>query len=297
MFYGMTHVETFDVTSGRNYGVIWADTVNIGDDIQTLAALNFLAKKNIKEFTLVNRERLSDYEGAPLLLIMNGWFMHDISMFPPAKNITPIFISFHCAKELLISENRAYFKAHAPIGCRDTATMELFHRYDIPAYFTGCLTLYFDPVAEKTGNVYAVDINGCPYIPPVAVSLAEYPDCLPLKHDLFHHFGPNDPLLRLNRAEKLLDRYRNAALVITTRLHAVLPCRAFGTRAKFIHARLLQDPRFSGLQEVLAGSSQLELSKESVAGEIIRHFVQGFDRIELPTVTIPTPPRFSIYSG
>ncbi len=281
MLYDMNHVDTFAANSVNNYGVIWADTVNIGDDIQTLAALNFLSKKKVKQFTLVNRERLNDYGGGKIFLIMSGWFMHDISAFPPAENIIPTFISFHCADELLISRNAAYFKRYAPIGCRDVATMNLFHNYDIPAYFTGCLTLYFDPVEEKNQEVYAVDINSCPYIPPVEVSLAEYPDCIPLKHDLFHRSTPNDPMERLGRAEKLLDVYRHAALVITTRLHAVLPCRAFGTKAKFIHSRLYKDPRFSGLHDLLAGSSHLDSSREVISGEIIQKFVQGFDRIRL----------------
>ena len=277
-----------DPTAEHRYGVIWADTENIGDDIQTLAGLNFLAKKNIKHVKLVNREKLSEYSGAPLILLMNGWFMHTLSKFPPPENITPLFISFHCASEKLISDNCAYFRRHAPIGCRDTATMNLFHTYDIPAYFTGCLTLYFDPVEKKGKTIYAVDINSCPYIPHVDASLEEYPGCIPIKHDFFDKSIINDPLERLTKAARLLFLYQHAGLVITTRLHCVLPCRAFGTNVKFIHSRLFQDPRFSGLHDVIGGAENLENAEEMISREIVNKYADFFDKITMMTnVSLP----------
>ena len=92
-----------------NYAVMWASTQNLGDDIQTLAAINFLNKKGINSFSYVDREKMNGYDGTPVKLIMNGWFMHNINQFPPAKNIFPIFISFHCVKSKLIKENISYF--------------------------------------------------------------------------------------------------------------------------------------------------------------------------------------------
>ena len=38
-------------------------------------AINFLKKKGITEYTFIDREKLSDYDGEPVTLIMNGWFM------------------------------------------------------------------------------------------------------------------------------------------------------------------------------------------------------------------------------
>merc|ERR1711871_880676 len=35
----------------KKYAVMWASTINIGDDIQTLAGINFLKKKGITEYT------------------------------------------------------------------------------------------------------------------------------------------------------------------------------------------------------------------------------------------------------
>lgn len=79
----------------RRYGVLWANTSNLGDDIQTLAGAHFLRKHGVEDIDLVNRENLSEYDGGPLFLLMNGWFMHDISKFPPPSQIIPLFISFH----------------------------------------------------------------------------------------------------------------------------------------------------------------------------------------------------------
>lgn len=79
----------------KKYAVMWASTVNIGDDIQTLAAINLLKKKGITEYIFIDRELLSDYNGDPVTLIMNGWYMHNINKFPPSDKITPVFISVH----------------------------------------------------------------------------------------------------------------------------------------------------------------------------------------------------------
>jgi len=51
-------------------------------------------------------------------------------------------------------------------------------------------------------------------------------------------------------AQKRLDEYAQAKLVITSRIHCALPCLAFGTPVIFIHQNLA-DPRFSGLLEYL----------------------------------------------
>ena len=42
---------------------------------------------------------------------------------------------------------------------------------------------------------------------------------------------------RLNMAENLLNKYRMAEMVITTRLHCILPCRAFNTESILIHTK------------------------------------------------------------
>ncbi|MFG1402346.1 polysaccharide pyruvyl transferase family protein [Xanthobacter sediminis] len=265
----------------RRYGVIWANTENIGDDIQTLAAMHFLSKRGIETVECINREMLSEYNGGPLFVIMNGWFMHNIAKFPPPPTIIPIFISFHCADERLIIQNKEYFIRHSPIGCRDESTMNMFRKHGVPAYFTGCLTLGFDPVEKKSSGRFAVDINTCSYIPPVAVADEEIKDFVRLRHDLPEGADRDDIGRRLGLAKALLELYGSADLVVTTRLHCVLPCRAMGTRVKFVHANLLGDARFFGLHSVLAGASQVSAARETVPRERIDRVLENFAKIEI----------------
>lgn len=64
---------------------MWANTYNIGDDFQTLAAINLLKKNNIHDYSFINRENLINYNGPEVILIANGWYMHDLSKFPPSN--------------------------------------------------------------------------------------------------------------------------------------------------------------------------------------------------------------------
>ena len=47
---------------------------NIGDYIQTKAVIDILNKQNIK---ILEREKLNNYNGAPIKTIINGWFMEN----------------------------------------------------------------------------------------------------------------------------------------------------------------------------------------------------------------------------
>ena len=58
----------------------------------------------------------------------------------------------------------------------------------------------------------------------------------------------------MQEARGLLEIYKQAELVITSRLHCALPCRAFNTPVIFIHADYGKDRRFSGLYQELNGS-------------------------------------------
>ena len=250
----------------NKFAIMWASTKNLGDDIQSLAAINFLKKKGITEYTFIDREKLSDYDGEPVTLIMNGWYMHNINKFPPSDKITPLFISVHINNQKLISKNVSYFKKYEPIGCRDQITVNLFKKYSIDAYFTGCLTLIFDDVKEKTGGKYLVDVNTkCNYIPNIDLDMSKYNDFEIIEHDINVNVSLKE---RLTMAENLLNKYKSAELVITTRLHCILPCRAFNTNAIFIHKNYENDPRFSGLKNIINGDTKIHTKDNGNKDEI-----------------------------
>lgn len=261
------------------YAVIATCSDNLGDDIQTLAAMHFLRKKGIRPAFVMDRERLSAYAGPACKVVMNGWFMHDLAFFPPPPHVTPVFVSFHCANEELIARHVPYFQAHQPIGCRDLHTKALFDKYGVEAYFTGCLTLTFDPgPSERTGR-YTVDVNTCPYIPAVDVDLSSLGGHVLVHHDIHDLSVKHSMRRRLAAAQALLDKYERAELVVTSRLHVALPCRAFRTPCIFLHAGLREDPRFTGLESILSGSAMLEQAVSTIADDALTGVLRGFDAV------------------
>jgi len=259
------------------YAVLWASTGNLGDDVQTLAAIHYLKKNSITEYTYINREELRLYNGPPVFLLMNGWFTHFQHNFPQTVPMIPIFVSFHCAYESLIADNKDYFKSYEPIGCRDTATVELFKKHGIKAYFTGCLTLTFDKESNKTNTTYLVDINTCWNVEHVLFNKSAYPNAIELSHNMYDTAIQVNISKRLELATELLNKYRTANLVITPRLHCALPCRAFNTHVQFIHSKYKSEPRFSGLHSILAGSESIDTASITINPSLLTDIVRNFN--------------------
>ena len=248
------------------YGVIWASTTNLGDDVQALVTLELLAKNGIKrkDVILINREQLSHYKGPPIKVIMNGWYTIRGDMFLPPKTILPLFISFHADEKAFVRRYRYYFRNYAPIGCRDETTKGYFDELGIDAYVSGCLTLCFDPHKSKGDKTYLVNLMG-PRLRrrflrkrmTAVVDTSQWPRALSLSQAI----PRRDPLIfdverRMTITEELLDKYRKAKLVVTSRLHVALPCRAFGTDVIFFHPRYHKDVRFEGLRQYLNGTDR-----------------------------------------
>lgn len=133
---------------------------NIGDYIQSLAARQFLIEPPV----YLSREKLNEYCGEKVKLIMNGWFTHEPQNWPPSKDIVPYFVSFHInsvAKDaLLLPEGVEYFKKWEPVGCRDNETVRLLVQNGVKAYFTGCLTLTLGgkyESNERCNKIYFID--------------------------------------------------------------------------------------------------------------------------------------------
>lgn len=241
----------------QDIAVLYASTNNLGDDIQTLAQIEALKKGGIKKYSLLDREKLADYSGRPVNLIMGGWFVHDSKQFPPSKRINPIFISFHIKNESLVYRNRWYFKKHEPIGCRDTFTMNMLRKHGIESYLSKCLTLVFDQFKGNRRGCYVTDVNKISWIPNLPKKFVEtnkLKDYQQLTHEIPDKYE-EDLDYKLKAAQELLDVYRKAEMVITSRLHCTLPCRAFGTPVYFVHSRHQEDIRFGGLEDELNASN------------------------------------------
>ena len=239
-------------------------TTNIGDEIQNLASLGFVPRKT--QVVGVDRENLSAYKGPPAIFIANGWYMFRPETWPPALGLHPVLVSVHIANDaMLVPEKIDYLKRHAPIGCRDTATMAKLRKAGVDCYFSGCLTLTLqNPYRlnpQRSGVVICdADLGWDGGYPPSAGSLMRKlvpPEIIAEAQTRTEH--ECSPKLRYNfrhkheLAEYCLGIYARARLVITTRLHCALPCLAFGTPMILIHQNYDTESRFDGLREFIKG--------------------------------------------
>lgn len=144
------------------YGLLEYSTKNIGDEIQSLAAKQFLPEVDV----YLERDSLNQADvNEETKIILNGWFTHSPKNWPPSNNLDPLIISFHisesASESLLRPESIEYFKKHEPIGCRDLHTKQLLVDNGVDAYFSGCLTLTLshEDQDENSGEVLLVDLD------------------------------------------------------------------------------------------------------------------------------------------
>jgi hypothetical protein len=112
-------------------------TNNIGDEIQSLAARQFLPRVDY----FVDRERTNSFRAphpAPVWGIMNGWFCHHSQNWPPSESISPFFVSMHIVPYPI------------PIGVNTTP------REVVLDQFAACWEELEDP---RTGNAALNDFN------------------------------------------------------------------------------------------------------------------------------------------
>ena len=83
---------------------------------------------------------------------------------------------------------------------------------------------------------------------------------------------------RMQIAKKYYKIYSSAKLIVTSRIHVAMPCRALGTDCIFIHNRYAQDPRFKGLEGVLNGATECHYKTSAVEGELekIQKFFKNY---------------------
>ena len=117
-------------------------TDNIGDDIQSYAAAQFLPSIDC----VIDRESLDRFDNSdePVKAIMNGWYMYDKFNWPPSADIDPLWVSVHISEadnfgigeKFLSGPGGEYLRQYAPIGARDESTLEMFRRNGIDAELT-----------------------------------------------------------------------------------------------------------------------------------------------------------------
>jgi hypothetical protein len=248
------------------YGLLSYDTTNLGDEIQSIAAQQFLPSTDV----LIDRDQLNlppDTGGERCKIILNGWHTHRPENWPPSDLLDALLVSFHITDEvnrentskrkpsemLFEGKNIDYLRAHAPIGSRDLWTRDLLKKKNIEAYFSGCMTLTLGTgqPALRHDYVCAVDLAK-PVLKQLQKRISSrivtttHEDTIPAPFEQ-----------RVARAKRLLGIYAHAKSVVTSRLHCALPCLALGTPVLFVISAK-DTYRFSGLSDLVRHCNKKE---------------------------------------
>jgi hypothetical protein len=221
---------------------VWAllthQTDNLGDDIQSLAALQHLPGAS----RLLDRELLPvGYPDLHARIILNGWWMHRPERLLHMRgHLDAALISMHfsipnaapsgpqSAREILRHPRvRGFLEAQGPVGCRDFDSQALLDECGIPSYFSGCLTTTLRTLAEPVDLEHAPIL--CVDVPTAVVRRIKRETRRSVTLATNSIQKDARPIDRLARAEFRLSQIQRARAVITTRLHAALPSLALGT--------------------------------------------------------------------
>lgn len=245
----------------EKFGLLAYSSMNIGDEIQSVAAERFLPDR----WEFVHREGLSRVVSRhPIKVIMNGWWMWNLKSFPFSPALEPLLISMHIRKEAykLFSTSRvkAFLHSHGPVGARDLSTLRFLDHIGVEAYFSGCLTQTIRPsrAVQKEDFLLAVDLS------PGAVR--------ELRKSTGREVRTLSPVLNpaLSHAERLslaklhLFAIQSAGMVVSPRLHTLLPALALGTptlRIVPVHDKLDTHGRFSGYETLFHQANEHEITQ------------------------------------
>lgn len=277
-----------------SYGLlIYKNSYNLGDEIQSIAAARFLPRIDYyvdRDTFKVFDKQYEEVTSFPrkIKVIFNGWWDGQYTNFPVPEHIDPIFISFHVNEEnhdndslydvLKAKKNFVSIvdqcKDNVNIGCRDFHSMKKFINRNKSAYFTGCLTLTLPPrIVSKRIDTLVIDAHILfPKILENIIPGEILDDSLKMSQAL-NELADN--VKKTELAHRQLDAIASSKLVITSRLHSFMPCIAFGIPCVFIHENALTDVRFSG-------SKENETIFEYLGFHHVYHKVQS-EKITLPT--------------
>lgn len=226
------------MTKSTKYALLCYNTENVGDEIQSIAAKRFLPRIDY----YIDRDHMDSTKFATktetVKIILNGWFLHKIHSskpyaWPPQNpQIDPLLISMHfrqndksLTKTLASKESIDFLKQHSPVGARDLSTLRFLEQLNVPAYFSGCLTLTLlpSPKIKKQDYILAVDASD-----EILEAIKKRTDRPIINLSVYRpvNFTFREKFLL---AEYWLYLYQSAHCIVTSRLHTILPSIALGT--------------------------------------------------------------------
>lgn len=237
-----------------------SNRITLGDDMQLLAIEKMYSQMGIDNDDIVRIDYgdLATYDGEYVILPISfpllAYTNEDvITCF--SERIIPVFLGVCMLADSFCDRDVAYMKRFAPIGCRDAYTLKNMKAHGIPAYLNGCMTLTL-PLQENAGKGHKIICVDVPEHLRREIPESMLPDCEFLSHT--YYVGEFD----CTPEEKAREMYRyyinEARMVITTRLHAALPCMAAGIPVVFLKDEYSY--RFAGVDAVVPFFSKDEYS-------------------------------------
>ena len=258
------------------YGLIlYKETDNLGDDIQSYAAMQFLPQVDY----VIDREAMDEFvpnEKEYVTTIMNGWYLHKKHHFPFSPYIHPLLVSMHFTENDLITKRgyefldgytKEFLTKYGKIGCRDLVTEQVLKEKGYDTYFSGCMTLTIDQIGKKKVENYICVIDMKQEIVEKVHTL--FPD-YEIK-EMSHWLKPEESKNmsfddRMKRVKEYLKIYQNAKMIITDRLHCAPPALALETPVALIYYDYNAD-RLSTFKDYVTYFSEgefMELSREKL---------------------------------
>lgn len=229
------------------YGlIVFKNTDNIGDDIQSYAQSQFLPHIDY----VIDREQIDSFvpnDNEIVNCIMNAWWLNKRTNWPPSPYINPLPVSMHMrnteedSPTYLDGMGMQWFKKHEPIGLRDDLVKKYLDAAGVKNYHSGCMTLTIkkDPKLKRKSYICVNDID--------ETLLEKLQQSTDLEIKIMKHDVDAEESKKLTweerkeRVKKLLDTYQQAACVITSRLHCTLPCLALEVPVLLIYDDENQD--------------------------------------------------------
>ena len=213
---------------------------NVGDPIQSFAVEYLYDLMGIDESNRLPIQLcdINNYDGDYIVLPLCGVAVGiQFARLPLSPRIIPVFISTHIAKNELSVDEIDYLKKYQPIGCRDEFTLQLVRRYGIDSFLSGCITTIL-PRRETIVNKSEADQRNIVYLVDTPKEVDSFlPSWIKQKAEYITHLLPipNPEMSQIDakrlceKARLILESYKEkAALVISSRMHALVPCMAMG---------------------------------------------------------------------
>ncbi len=277
--------------------------INIGDYIQSLAALN-IVNQDWKDLNYINRENLNWISANPKnknvegKVIANGWFSHSKSVWPVAEGVDPLFTSVHIKRNFVFDdENITNFKKYEPIGCRDLDTVRRFTENGIEAYFSGCLTMSFTKSRKKRRGILfvidnlKVDDEGECYGVYDSLGIVSYDKFIKWKgskyiiNELKKEFSKREilnaefttqfeekdtsPIKGFVKSEEWLKKISRKKMIVTTRIHTLMSAMSLGTPTIYIMINN-KDLRFKGIEKYW---NIIDFTKNDLEGDRMHNLI------------------------